>query len=147
MSSFFFTGAGSLLNRLSSSRSELADLFEVVFSVELPQGSEDVVEDADEVAGAEVGGAEKSSNRDSILLICFMPCTQRICQHMRDDETPILTLSYKDFLMFLSITCSMLTISVCRANKSVGSFSTGPLLGGTCQKQQNVTIKTVTRMQ
>lgn len=76
MSSFFFTGAGSLLNRLSSSRSELADLFEVVFSVELPQGSEDVVEDADEVAGAEVGGAEKSSNRDSILLICFMPCTR-----------------------------------------------------------------------
>lgn len=75
MSSFFFTGAGSLLNRLSSSRSELADLFEVVFSVE-PQGSEDVVEDADEVAGAEVGGAEKSSNRDSILLICFMPCTR-----------------------------------------------------------------------
>lgn len=74
MSSFFFTGAGSLLNRLSSSRSELADLFEVVFPVEPPQGSEEVVEDADEVAGAEVGGAEKSSNRDSILSICFMPC-------------------------------------------------------------------------
>lgn len=36
----------------------------------------------------------------------------------------------------------MQTISVCRANKSVGSFSTGPLLGGTYQKQQNVTIYT-----
>lgn len=36
----------------------------------------------------------------------------------------------------------MLTISVCKANKSVGSFSTDPLLGGTCQKQQNVTIYT-----
>lgn len=70
MSSFFFTGAGSLLKRLSSSRSELADLFEAVFSVEPLQGSEEVVE----VAGAEVGGAEKSSNRDSNLSICFMPC-------------------------------------------------------------------------
>ena len=78
ISSFFLAGAGSLLKRLSSSRSELADLFALVCSVagvEAPHGSE-VVAVALEVDGAEEEGAEKSSNKDSILSICFMPCNE-----------------------------------------------------------------------
>jgi hypothetical protein len=76
ISSFFFAGAGSLLKRLSSSRSELADLFSPGFAVDVaepPHGSEVVL-----ALAAEVAGEGRSSNRDSILSICCIPCNIRI---------------------------------------------------------------------